>query len=406
MLVSFLCSNVRSIKESTTFTMETSADKSQSENLIHDKLLNSDYLKFAAIFGENGSGKTSFLIALSILQNIILSNANLLHGQPLLSIPHKLALNEPTKFEIVFIQNEIRYRYILKYKENIILHEKLEYWPNGRVAIIFDRTKEDVSISASFSKLSSVIKNKIDTNKLLLVIASQNTPYDEFKSAISFFTQELVIYSPGQNNWFNYSANQIATNPQTKQKVLDFLHNVGVNATEIKASVEQRQLYPNEIPIELGEQIRHLAMTQMATISHLELEYGNFGVDYNEESEGIKSLLQFLCPLFDIFEKGKVFFCDEIERHLHPSAVRKIIETFNSNQKSNAQIIFTTHDIDLLDINILRRDQIWFSYISNRTRSSELFRLSDLKGIRKDDNLKKNYLEGKYKKMWLEQKSL
>lgn len=406
MLVSFLCSNVRSIKESTTFTMETSADKSQSENLIHDKLLNSDYLKFAAIFGENGSGKTSFLIALSILQNIILSNANLLHGQPLLSIPHKLALNEPTKFEIVFIQNEIRYRYILKYKENIILHEKLEYWPNGRVAIIFDRTKEDVSISASFSKLSSVIKNKIDTNKLLLVIASQNTPYDEFKSAISFFTQELVIYSPGQNNCFNYSANQIATNPQTKQKVLDFLHNVGVNATEIKASVEQRQLYPNEIPIELGEQIRHLAMTQMATISHLELEYGNFSVDYNEESEGIKSLLQFLCPLFDIFEKGKVFFCDEIERHLHPSVVRKIIETFNSNQKSNAQIIFTTHDIDLLDINILRRDQIWFSYISNRTRSSELFRLSDLKGIRKDDNLKKNYLEGKYKKMWLEQKGL
>lgn len=180
------------------------------------------------------------MITLSVLQNIILSNATLLHGQPLLSILHKLAVNIPTKFEIVFIQNKIRYRYTLK--------------------------------------------------------------------------------------------------------------------------------------------------------------YGTFSVDYNEESEGIKSLLQFLCPLFDIFENVKVFVCDEIERYLHPSAVRKIIEVFNYNQKTNAQIILITHDIDLLDINILRCDQILFSYISNRTPSSELFRLSDLKGIRKDDNLKKNYLEGNYKK--------
>lgn len=406
MLVSFLCSNVRSINEPTNFTMETSADKTKNENLIHDDFLNSDYLKFAAIFGENGSGKTSFLIALSMLQNIILSNATLLHGQSLFSVPHKLALNKPTNFEIVFIQNKIRYRYTLKYRENIILHEKLEYWPNGRVSIIFDRTENTFSISASFSKLLPIIKNKIDTNKLFLVIASQNTPYDEFKNAISFFTQDLVIYSPGPNNWFSYSTNQIATNPQIKQRVLDFLHSIGVNATGIKASIEQRQLSPNEIPMELGEQIRQLAMKQLSTIPHLELEYGSFSVDYNEESEGIKSLLQFLCPLFDIFENGKVFVCDEIERHLHPSAVRKIIETFNSNQKTNAQIILTTHDIGLLDINILRRDQIWFSSISNRTRSSELFRLSDLKGIRKDDNLKKNYLEGKYKKMWQEQKCL
>lgn len=188
--------------------MESSTDKSQNENLIYDKTLNKDYLRFSAVFGENGSGKTSFLIALSLLHNIVLSNPNILHGQPLLS---------------------------------------------------------------------------------------------------------------------------------------------------------------------------------------------------NEESSGIKSLLQFLCPLFDIFENGKLFVCDEIEQHLHPTAIRKIIEIFNSNKKSNAQIILTTHDIDLLDINLLRRDQIWFSYMKEN-HSSELFRLSDLRGVRKDDNLKKNYLEGKYKQMWIEQR--
>lgn len=74
-------------------------------------------------------------------------------------------------------------------------------------------------------------------------------------------------------------------------------------------------------------------MNKIATFSHLELDYGDFSVDYNEESSGIQSLLQFLCPLFDIFENGKLFVCDKIERHLHPTAIRKIIEIFNSNKK-------------------------------------------------------------------------
>lgn len=402
MLVSFSCSNVRSIKDKITFTMEASTDKSQDKNLIHDDIFNSDYLRFSSVFGENGSGKTSFLIALSLLHNIVLSNPNILHGQPLLSIPHKLSLDEPTSFEIVFIQNEIRYRYFLEYKGNMILKEKLEYWPNGRVASIFERNKNIIDVPIAFSKINQVVTNKYDTNKLILVLASQETPYKELKDAISFFTQSLVIYSSGSNNWFDYSANQIAKNPETKRKVLEFLNSVGVNARDIKAHVEQRPLFPNEIPLELGEQFRQLAMNKMATFSHLELDYGDFSVDYNEESSGIKSLLQFLCPLFDIFENGKVFICDEIEQHLHPAAIRKIIEIFSSNKKSNAQVILTTHDIDLLDINLLRRDQIWFSYMKEN-RSSELFRLSELKGVRKDDNFKKNYLEGNYKKSWIKQ---
>ena len=213
----------------------------------------------------------------------------------------------------------------------------------------------------------------------------------------------MVIYSPGPNNWLNYSAGQIANNPAVYKKVLDFLRSLGINVAGINARLEQRPLMPSEVPFELGEQFRQMAMSQVAVIPHIELDYGDFCVDYNEESAGIQSLLQFLCPLFDIFENSKVFLCDEIESHLHPSAVRQIIKLFNSNQNSKAQIILTTHDIDLLDIDILRRDQIWFSAMNTEERSSNIFRLSGLKGVRKDDNLKKNYLEGKYKRMWAEQ---
>lgn len=240
----------------------------------------------------------------------------------------------------------------------------------------------------------------MDTNKLLLVVGSQETPYVEIKNAILFFTQNMVIYSSGPNNWLNYSAQQMENNPEISKKVLDFLNSLGVNAKDISARVEQRPLLPNELPFEL----RQMAVNQIAVIPHIELDYGNFKIDYNEESAGIQSLLQFLCPLFDIFENGKLLICDEIESHLHPSAVRKIIELFNKNQKTQAQIILTTHDIDLLDLDLLRRDQIWFSAMDKNSRSSELFRLSDLTGVRKDDNLKKNYLSGEYRRKWEESK--
>lgn len=403
MLVEFSCANVRSIKEPVHFTMESEKDRSLKSNLIYDENFGANYLRFAEILGENGSGKTSFLVALSLLHDLIMTNAAMLHGQPLMRIPHKLAQNLPTAFLITFVQNGVRFKYSLEYDNNAILSESLYYWPGNRISLIFKRRKENYEISNNFPKLVQAAKDKIDYNKLLLVIGSQDTPYIELKNAISFFTRDLVIYSPGPNNWLNYSAGQIANNPVVYKKVLDFLRSLGINVAGINARLEQRPLMPNEIPFELGEQFRQMAMSQVAVVPHIELDYGDFCVDYNEESAGIQSLLQFLCPLFDIFENSKVFLCDEIESHLHPSAVRQIIKLFNSNQNSKAQIILTTHDIDLLDIDILRRDQIWFSAMNTEERSSNIFRLSGLKGVRKDDNLKKNYLEGKYKRMWAEQ---
>lgn len=386
--------------------MEAESDKSHCENLICDSDSGANCVRFAGIFGENGSGKSSFLVALSLLRDVILMNANLLHGQPLVRVPHKLAAAEPSCFEIMFVQNGIRYRYSLEYDGTAILNESLYYWPKNRIALIFNRTKEEYEISNSFPKLIQVSKDRLDYNKLLLVIGSQDTPYMELKNAISFFTRDLVIYSPGPNNWLNYSAGQLADNPVVYKKVLDFLHGMGIHIEGINARVEQRVLMPNELPFELGEQFRQMAMSQPVIIPHIELDYGDFSVDYAEESSGIQSLLQFLCPLFDIFESGKIFVCDEIESHLHPSAVRKIVELFNSNTRTQAQVILTTHDIDLLDTELLRRDQIWFSAVFGKERGSELFRLSDIPGVRKDDNLKKHFLSGEYKKRWERQKEL
>ncbi|MBW8383101.1 MAG: ATP-binding protein, partial [Youngiibacter sp.] len=122
-----------------------------------------------------------------------------------------------------------------------------------------------------------------------------------------------------------------------------------------------------------------------------------FVLDIQEESDGVKKLFEILCPLIDIIINDKVLFWDELESSLHPCIVKEILRFFKfgiSNSKS--QLIFTTHDINLLDLSFFRRDQIWFTELDKSNRSSDLYSLNELKNVRKDENIQKGYISGKY----------
>ena len=137
-------------------------------------------------------------------------------------------------------------------------------------------------------------------------------------------------------------------------------------------------------------------MSQNVNMIELKLVYKDFVIDYNEESSGIKKLFQFVCPMIDILENGKVLVCDEIEAHLHPSIVANIIKRFCQNRDSSSQLITATHDSDLLDLNEIRRDQIWFTELNPKMRTTDLYSLAELKNVRKDENIKKGYILGRY----------
>lgn len=128
--------------------------------------------------------------------------------------------------------------------------------------------------------------------------------------------------------------------------------------------------------------------------------YEQFKVDLiREESQGIKKLIEFMCPFIDIILKGKVLICDEIETSLHESIVYKIFDYFRHSKDISdrcAQMISTTHDTSLLNLNLFRRDQIWFTELSNEERSTDLYSLAEIKNVRKDENIGKGYISGKY----------
>lgn len=115
-----------------------------------------------------------------------------------------------------------------------------------------------------------------------------------------------------------------------------------------------------------------------------------------EESAGVKRLFQMICPIIDILNKGKILVCDELESSLHESVIFQIVQLFQNTRKDKfAQLIFSTHDTSLLDSDLFRRDQVWFTQL-NEERATDLYSLVEIRNVRKFENLEKGYISGKY----------
>lgn len=395
MLLQFKCKNHRSIKDEVTFSMRASADNTHSSSLI--SFNENKYLRCAEIYGANGSGKTSVLDALAKMSLIILNSNNHQPGDFIIRAPHKLSeKSEPTEFSIIFEKNNKKYSYAFSYNEQGILNEYLYYWPGQKKAKIFSRSYDKFDFSDSFSKQGENCNGRLKTNQLLLSLAAKETDIKEIADVFLFFRNDLIVYPGEPNNWFEYSVEKLQNDATEKQAFLNFMKKIGSDIIDVKSKIEKRQLTEKEIPPVLPQFVRSQILMQPANFIDLKLIYEKFSLDINEESEGIQKLFRFLCPLIDILYSGKIFICDEIETHLHPSIVYEIINTFIQNKQTNGQIIFTTHDTDLLDLDFIRRDQIWFTELKPENRSTDLYSLAELKNVRKDENIKKGYISGKY----------
>jgi len=400
MLIEYFCKNFRSIGEEIHFSMLSSSDNSNPNNLIKCKDYN--VLKEAVFYGANGSGKTNFVKSISLLKSLVLNGVSLLPGMQLFTNMHKLFLNDNTEFKIQFTsRNNIRYAYGLTYNKNEVVEEYLYFFPNGRKAKIFDRTKEEISFGLKYeTDLSRVVKDFLKPNRVMLSCATSYSNIEEIKDAFLFFSDDLVIYSGNENlvldNWSLYSAEVSSKNSDLMERFVSFYKSIGsTDVKSISSKVEDIKIDEKQIPIFISEDLKKQLLNSPSKTSTVIFNYDKFSLNLNEESLGVQKLFNMFFPLVDIIDKGKVFLVDEFERHLHPLIVLSIIETFNKN-KTNAQLIFTTHDVNFLNLKLFRRDQIWFTELKVDTRSTILYSLAELKAIRKDESIDKNYQLGKY----------
>jgi AAA15 family ATPase/GTPase len=398
MLLEFSCSNHRSIRDTVIFSSIAGADKTHSENI--EKIAGLNVLKSSVIYGANGSGKSNFIDAISFVQGLVINSIEHKPGDGILQVPHKLdGYNKKSEYKIQFIVDNVRYAYGFSLTNMLVYDEYLFYFPNNRRTKIFERIEEKFTTGTNFRNKFNTCKDVLKPNRLMLSCAANFSSVDEVLKAYNFFKEDMVIYSnANQENWMNYSLHQINENEQIKNIVLSFFDSLGTGVKDIKVDIKKEDFDISNLPPFLSDEFKKLLINKGVNKISAKVIYQDFETDLlTEESTGIKKLFGLLCPFIDILANGKVLICDELESNLHESLLFGLVKEFiKIHGRKPAQLIFTTHETGLLNLDLFRRDQIWFTEIKSHDRSTDLFSLTEIRNVRKDENFGKGYIAGKY----------
>lgn len=399
MLIEFSVTNFLSFKDKNTFSMVASSDKELLNNVMEvggDRLL-----RTTALYGANASGKTNLFKIIAIVGSIIKESNYRTPNMAMPISPFKLSedtSDKPSEFEIKFIYDGIRYVYAFSADNLYVYEESLYYYPNGRPTKIFERKNtNEYSFNASDERILNDIKSKNSANKFFVATAT-NWNYDKTKPAFDFLTEKLgVIMSYEQVN--NYSYNMYSKDKDNKLRdfALGFLKKADFNIDDYKVTEEKMtEDILNRVPDTFRSIIPlNSSLFKVSTVH--EIHGHKYEFDINEESLGTQVIFSFIPVLKDVLDNGKVLIYDEFDKSLHPFIVKYLVEIFNNPEvnKNGAQLIFNTHDTNLLNLEILRRDQIWFAEKNPDDGSSAIYPLDDF-SVRKLENVEKGYLLGRY----------
>lgn len=378
MLLEFTVENYLSIKEPVTLSMiAAKSDKDNCENVINPELLDKGkaVLKSAVIYGANASGKSNIIKALGFMQKFIIKKSkNILPIDKTETVPFLFdeeTPKQPSRFEVTFIQDEIKYFYGFALDNDKIYEEYLYHYPKGKQAIIFERknTNEYKIGKASFTKITP-------ENKLYLITLAQ------YNIAIATNVLEwfdnLKIIACDKFSSTKYTIEKWKKNPDL---IISLLNSIDVGITDIIIEETEEEIKPFEI------KSKHNIKDNTGKTKNYELLFA-------KESMGTKRFFGLIGFILDIIEHNKILIVDELESSFHTELTRAIIELFNA-QSNQAQLIFTTHDTTQLSLRQFRQDQIYITEKDRNTQSTDLYSLFDIKGIR-TDNIQKGYLQGKY----------
>lgn len=431
MLVSFTVGNHLSYAEDQTLDMVASSHKDLPENIIDDPKLKYKLLKSAAIYGANASGKSNLIKAISLMQRLVLTSATSMNvGDKFDHSPFRLDdryKDEPGVFDIDISIEGVLYNYSFEINQEEVEAEELYYFPKGREALLFERDKIKMNnydyyfqgyyykFGDNFTGEKKKIVEYTRHNALFLSTSAQFNNqislkvYDWFRNNLHIQADYFQDMEMTRSILQNPVIEKIKKDKAFKDKVLMFLNAVDINVVDIQ--IQETSKIVSEIKksefSSITDIIEQLSMgKEPGLLNHFvvfvrkgkDTRGKNKNIEFNliEESSGTIRFLSYLNNVIEILEKGGVFIIDEIGSSLHPLLTEFIIHLFHNPEinKGNAQLIFTTHDSKLLDTSILRRDQIWFTE-RKTDGSTELYSLHDFK-IRKDLNIEKGYLQGKF----------
>ena len=396
MILEFSVKNFLSFKEKVTFSMIANSNKELNDNYV--EIGGNKVLKSAAVYGANASGKSNLFKILTLVVLMLRSSNSVDINAKLPLIPFKLdkgSVNKPSEFEIKFILDETRYVYGFIADKDKIYDEYLYYYPNGRETKIFDRTNiNEYSYTQKDEKILREIETKNAQNKFFLATAT-NWNFDKTKAAYNFLTNGIGTCN-NLEILKNMAYKMYETNPDyLKDFAIDFLQKADFNIEDYQISqIDVPGEFLTAIPEFITKTLPDKPKAYQVLFKHKNSD--NY-LSIDEESLGTQIIFAFIPFLADSLKNKKVLIIDELDKSLHSFLVQYIVEIFNDAEinKNGSQLIFNTHDTNLLDLNILRRDQIWFTEKNSETGESDLYSLSDF-SVRKQENVEKGYMLGRY----------
>ena len=415
----FSFGNFRSFKDIQTLNMATAKIKSKQESIDINNVIkcnedrNVSFLKSKAIYGANASGKSNIIKAFVTFIRIIKQSVK---DEKILYLvePFKLSTeteNEPSFFQLIFWIDDTRYRYGFELDDEKIYAEWLYAKPGERELPFFIRDNQEIIEidKTNFSegdKLVSLFKddnseNEIfRTNSLFLSTISSLGFGKLSKQLVDNIASIFVINGLGHSGLYSYAGDSLQDDKR-KKYIIDFLKYGDTGIEDIDTfdvpndSIPTDSEQDKKTDTEKDKKRKLIVSTRKKYDENLKFK-GDEPFHFRMmESEGTLKLFELSPVVFDALKENRPLIIDEFDARFHPLLTKKIIELFNSKQNLNSQLIFITHDTNLLSADFLRRDQIEFVE-KDKYGASHLYSLTQFRGIRNTASFEKDYINGKY----------
>jgi AAA15 family ATPase/GTPase len=431
MIVRLLVQNLFSFGELTEFNMLPGRSNRLSNHVL--KAGNLELLKLNAIYGANGAGKSKLIQALELLKNFVITGT-----LPAGFITETFKFVEDSRSQDVylgveFIKNEIPFFYGLTINQGIIIEEELliSGLDKKEDKVLFRRTDkvaeealdiffhDDILSNAEAALFPSFLKTELlqRNQPVLFYMKNRQSPvFNSCRIAAEWFERDLVIILPNSKQSttgllfsskiifdfaietmrsFNTGIDniEVETVPAEEYFGQDDKRLIDVFTSQLKATSRRWKII-DENRIDSVFTIENDKPVVKKVIFYHKEDEGKVKFELSQESDGTKRLFDYIPVLFSLLYFDTVFFIDEIERSIHPLLIKELIKKFSLDPKTKGQLIFSTHESNLLDQELFRPDEIWFAE-KNKQGATELFPLSEFKEHHTID-IRKGYLTGRY----------
>ena len=408
MLLRFGVSNHLSIREFQELSLSTSALKDAEEALIRCTAApRGSALRAAVIYGANASGKSNFVDALETMKGMVLYSQT--QGQPgggVRRSPFRLdsaSFEEPSRFEIDFVLENTRYHYGFEASDTAFESEWLYSFPKSYQRILFERDGDEFHFGRTLKGQNGVIAEMTRSNSLYLSTAAQHR-HEQISKIYGYFQSIHVdrnIAIPG------FAASARLAKDEPDRRVIGFLKKMDMGIVDYRRTKGRIPKGSIDILRETIETIRRHSGDRTAfekviskfaafELAHRGQDGEAIYLELDRESAGTRRLLIILGLLYRALDEGAVLVIDELDASLHTRACEDVLKLFCSPKTNpkGAQIVATTHDTNLMNAPLLRRDQVWLTE-KDDVGATRLYPLTDIR-TRKGDNIERGYLQGRY----------